>query len=237
MSVIITMAGFGKRFLEAGYEQPKYKIMAKGRTLFSWALLSLRDIKQDMTFVFIVRAADQAKEFIKEECGTLGIGKLNILELDAPTDGQATTAYLGLEACHPNEPLWIYNIDTYVEPEYIPLPPKGAQGYIPCFQAPGSHWSFVQADDQGKALQVREKERISDLATIGLYWFNNIETYKKAYEATYPSSRNRAQGEFYIAPMYQEMIRRDQEIRISVIPSRRVHAIGTPDELSAFLKS
>ena len=43
MPVIITMAGMGSRFTREGYTVPKYKIFARGRTLFDWSMLSLAD--------------------------------------------------------------------------------------------------------------------------------------------------------------------------------------------------
>ena len=46
-------------------------------------------------------------------------------------------------------------------------------GFIPCFKAEGTHWSFVKLNDTGKAVEVREKERISDNCTIGLYYFKD----------------------------------------------------------------
>ena len=41
MTIIITMAGLGSRFRKAGYDCPKYKIEAKGKTLFQWSMDSL----------------------------------------------------------------------------------------------------------------------------------------------------------------------------------------------------
>ena len=40
--VVVTMAGFGTRFKNAGYTVPKYQIEVHGRTLVSWSLLSLQ---------------------------------------------------------------------------------------------------------------------------------------------------------------------------------------------------
>nr|MDQ2660202.1 hypothetical protein [Verrucomicrobiota bacterium] len=89
---IITMAGFGTRFREAGYAYPKYQIVVKGRTLFSWALLSLRPWFGSAQFSFVVRRADDARSFILEECAQLGLDLAGLTELDETTNGQATSA-------------------------------------------------------------------------------------------------------------------------------------------------
>ena len=97
--VIITMAGFGRRFLDAGYTVPKYRIMAHGRSLFGWSMLSLRSfIEAGARFTFVVRGADSSADFIREEARAIGITHTSIVELDSPTDGQATSAMLAADA-------------------------------------------------------------------------------------------------------------------------------------------
>src|SRR5688572_29356557 len=100
-NVVITMAGFGKRFLDAGYTVPKYQVSVRGRTLFAWSMESLRSfITQGSPFVFIVRAADLASAFIRQEAQALGISSVQLIELQAPTDGQATTALAAKSAVY-----------------------------------------------------------------------------------------------------------------------------------------
>ena len=65
MIVIITMAGLGKRFRDAGWNVPKYQIEAHGRTLFAWSMLSLRRFWiARAQAVFVVQRGDKATEFI-----------------------------------------------------------------------------------------------------------------------------------------------------------------------------
>lgn len=46
MTIIITMAGMGMRFRNAGYTVSKYMIEAKGKTLFEWSMDSLLGFKE-----------------------------------------------------------------------------------------------------------------------------------------------------------------------------------------------
>ncbi len=41
MTIVITMAGSGTRFKNAGYSMPKYQITVHGKTLFEWSMESL----------------------------------------------------------------------------------------------------------------------------------------------------------------------------------------------------
>ena len=49
----------------------------------------------------------------------MGIFNFHIIELDEISDGQATSAYNAQTIWNPNDPLLIYNIDTYVNPSYL----------------------------------------------------------------------------------------------------------------------
>src|SRR5262245_17192976 len=144
ITAIITMAGFGRRFADAGYKVPKYRINVHGRSLFSWAMLSLQSfIASGASFVFVVREQDDATGFIATEAKRSGIDVADVLELQKPTDGQATTALAaGSAVAAPAAPMLIYNIDTFVHPAVLPASAPRGEGWVPCFRAEGDAWSF-----------------------------------------------------------------------------------------------
>ena len=43
-------------------------------------------------------------------------------------------------------------------------------------------------------------------------------------------------GEQYIAPMYNLLIKQKGRVVIQDIPENKVHVLGTPEELNAFMK-
>ena len=241
MQTVITMAGLGTRFKKAGYDVPKYEIISHGRSLFYWSMSSLKkSVSDDDDFYFIVRAEDNAAGFIQDEAAKVfGSCKdrFHVIQIDAMTDGQATTALLAAPCWKPFEPLLIYNIDTYVEPGHM-MPkdgvPASTDGFIPCFNAPGDHWSFVETDKDGIAVQVREKQRISDNCTIGAYWFSSCALYERMYEEYYKNGQNMEKGEKYVAPLYNHMITKGMTVRICNIGKSFVHVLGTPEELQVF---
>ena len=110
-------------------------------------------------------------------------------------------------------------------------------GFIPCFNAPGENWSFVKLGNDGNAIELREKRKISDNATIGLYYFSSTDLYMKAYNEYYKEKANLEKGEKYIAPLYNYLIKENYKVRISIIPFENVHVIGTPEELEEFKNS
>lgn len=237
-NVVITMAGLGKRFRDAGYDCPKYRIQAHGRTLFAWSMLSLRSfINAGAEFIFVVRNEDQATDFIEQECRDLGIRSAKIIEIDALTDGQATSAILGGEhLSHPDEPFLVYNIDTFVHPDALPADAVRGDGWVPCFPGKGDGWSFAAADEQGRITEMREKVRISPHATVGLYWFSSFDLYRTVYKTYYSDPANMEKGEKYIAPMYRKMIQDGQAVYIHEIAYDDVVPLGTPVEVEKFLQ-
>ena len=235
-TAVITMAGFGRRFADAGYSVPKYRIGVHGRSLFQWSMLSLRSFVQaGASFVFVVRAADAASDFIRDEAKSLGISDVGIVELSAPTDGQATTALAAQNAVSDrSSPMLIYNIDTFVYPLAMTPAHARGDGWIPCFRAEGDAWSFAAADGAGRVFEVREKRRISPYATVGLYWFSSFALYADAYQRYYAHAANIENGERYVAPIYNALIAERRAVYISLIEPRAVVPLGVPTDVERF---
>ena len=235
MTIVITMAGMGSRFKKAGYKVPKYMIVSKGRSLFEWSMLSLEGFKsEENKYFFVVRKADDSSCFIKNECEKLAIKNFEIIEIDSLTDGQATTAMLVSEKWNKNSALLIYNIDTYVEENEMNTTQIEGDGFIPCFYGEGTHWSFVKTDESNKAIEIREKDKISDNCTLGAYYFKSCLLYENLYNEYYSSEENMEKGEKYVAPLYNYLISKGGEVKISIVDKKKVHVLGTPEELNIF---
>ena len=231
MNILITMAGDGSRFRKIGFSSPKHMIEVKGRSLFSWSLSSFENFFEN-DFVFITRAEHKTIPFIEKECAELGIQRFGCLELSAPTAGQAETAMLAQRLIQrPNEPIIIYNIDTYVEPAALRPEMIRGDGWVPVFEAQGERWSFCSFDETGLVNGIAEKRRISNYATIGLYYFKSFELFSDCYHSYdfggYP--------ERFVAPMY-EVLLRDGKRRVysDVIAQSAVHVLGTPEDVREF---
>lgn len=238
IDVVITMGGLGARFRKMGYEVPKYMIAAKGRTLFEWSMRSLEGYRGDVSrFIFVAMADGKTdvKGFIDEKCRELGFENCHVIILDYLTDGQATTAMMAQKYWNLEHALLIYNIDTYVESGEMNSNELKGDGFIPCFQAEGDHWSFVRLDDDGKVVEIKEKKRISNYCTLGAYYFKSCRLYKELYDEYYNGTHELVNGEKYVAPLYDYLLSKGGKIYISDIDPEKVHVLGTPEELQKFL--
>ena len=239
IDVVITMGGLGSRFRKAGYKVPKYMIEAKGKTLFEWSMISLEGYKKDVAQYIFIAMKDEDLDiagFVRSKCEELGIIDYHLILLDYLTDGQATTATLAEKYWNSEHALLIYNIDTYVEPGQMNSEELRGDGFIPCFKAEGDHWSFVRLDEQGRVVEIKEKQRISDHCTLGAYYFKSCGLYKQLYDEYYREEKNLVKGEKYVAPLYDYLLSKGGEIYISDIAPETVHVLGTPEELECFLK-
>lgn len=238
IDIIITMGGLGARFRKMGYKVPKYMIEAKGKTLFEWSLMSLEGYARDAEQYIFIAMRDEKEDveaFIECQCKKLGLKNYHVILLDYLTDGQATTASLAEKYWNPDNSLLIYNIDTYVEPGEMNSAELKGDGFIPCFQAEGDHWSFVRLDDKGKVAEIKEKKRISNYCTLGAYFFKSCQLYKDLYNEYYGKTQELVNGEKYVAPLYDYLLSKGGEIYISDIAPEKVHVLGTPEELQSFL--
>lgn len=237
MDVVITMGGLGSRFRKMGYKVPKYMIQVKGKTLFEWSMISLEGYADKVNqYIFVAMRDDvvDVENFINEQCRKLRFQEYHVILLDYLTDGQATTASLAEKYWNWDHELLIYNIDTYVESGEMNSAEIKGDGFIPCFQAEGDHWSFVSVDDTGKAVEIKEKERISDYCTLGAYYFKSCKLYKTLYDEYYSNTQKLVNGEKYVAPLYDYLLSKGGEVYISNIEPERVHVLGTPEELQVF---
>jgi len=236
-TLCITMAGRGQRFRDAGYDVPKYEIEVHGRTLLRWSLDAVRSwTRSGAHAVFLPRAEDAARESIAAACAAEGVASHAIVELEGTTDGQATTALLAGEAVRdPAAPFVVFNIDTHVRPDAMRAQDARGDGWIPCFPGAGDAWSFARCEPgTTRVVEVREKVRISEHATVGLYWFASFEAYAALYERHFAGGAGTERGERYIAPMYGTLVREGGEVHAGLVAAEDVVPLGTPAEVARF---
>lgn len=56
------------------------------------------------------------------------------------------------------------------------------------------------------------------------------------YEEYYADDSRMEKNEKYIAPLYNYMIEKGLSVTISLVDERKVHVLGTPEELQEFLE-
>lgn len=233
---VFPMLGRSSRFFNAGYTVPKYKLPLgeEGQLVFDHVLGSFKDYFESDLFVLMCRADAGDRQFLCERLQSLGVRRFDVIEHAGETRGQAESVELALGKALDDEELFIFNIDTVLY--NFQKSPKRASvsGYLEVFRGEGTHWSFVEPDASrpGFASKVVEKDRISDLCSNGLYFFDTVRTYKQAV-AAYRAHHPDATGELYVAPLYNELINKGLLVGYTLVPVSDIGFCGVPDEYLA----
>ena len=229
--IVIPMAGASRRFAEAGYTRPKYELMLDGHSVFDHAVSSFSACFADLPFLFIVGPTPGAAAYVTDACAALGIADACVVALDGLTAGQAETVEHGLAGVDADEPLTIFNIDTFRPNFQFPTADWTSQsdGYLEVFRGSGANWSYVRPADEPepRAIETAEKRPISDLCCTGLYHF------ARAGDFAWALRRERAApqaSELYVAPLYNHLIGTGKAIHYRLIGREEVVFCGTPDE-------
>lgn len=230
---VFPMLGRSSRFFNAGYTVPKYKLPLgkEGQLVFDHVLGSFRRYFETDLFVLLCREDTHDRPFLIERMHALGVRRFEVIEHAGETGGQAESVELSLACAPQEEELFIFNIDTVLYNFEKDAARGKVAGYLEVFSGEGTHWSFVEpsSDRPGHAACVVEKERISDLCSNGLYYFATVRTFKEALDA-YRLKHQDAAGELYVAPLYNELIERGQQVSYKLVPAEEIGFCGVPDE-------
>ena len=213
---------------------PKPLIEVDGRPLYSLAVDSLPlELATQLIFVCLARHLDEwpLGDDIEARYGRFDP---KVVALEEVTEGQLCTV-LAASDLFDDDALMIYNADTVCHTSFAATlqDEPDVDGVIGVFRAPGDHWSFARIDDEGLVRETAEKNRISEWATTGMYHFADAERFVRLATARVARA-DRSVGEFYVAPLYNDLIAEGGRVISDRADS--VRPIGTPDELDAYLK-
>lgn len=229
------MAGMSSRFTRAGYSLPKFMLPLGGETVFDHAIGSFKRYFDSEAFVFVVQPDKDVVAFVAAHATELGIRDFEIFELERPTRGQAETAAIALRG-RADTPVTVFNIDTFRPDFRFPDWIDDYDGYLEVFFADGENWSFVEPGEDHLVARTTEKERISDLCSNGLYHFRRASDLIEGFDDAVASNAT-AKGEFYIAPLYNDLIQNGARIRYVEVAADEVILCGVPAEYEALLSS
>lgn len=237
LNIVIPMAGRGSRFAKVGYTLPKPLIPIHKKSLIECVT---ENIKPDCEhrYIYICLQEHLEQYNLTEKLEKIAPG-CKIITVDKVTEGAACTVLLAQEYIDNNDGLMIANSDQYVDVNintYL-ASLKNKDGLIMTMQANNSKWSYIKYNKENNVTMVREKEVISDMATVGIYNYQHGCDFVK-YAKRMIEKNIRVNNEFYVAPVYNEMIEEGKKIGYFSIGSVEdgMFGLGTPKDLEIFKK-
>lgn len=124
------------------------------------------------------------------------------------------------------------DIDAYLEEMNL----QQLDGLIMTMTADDPKWSFVGLDAARLVTNVVEKQVISNEATVGIYNFRRGGDFLRAADSMI-EKKLLVNNEYYVAPVYNELIAEGARIGISNVGSEAagMYGLGIPKDLELFL--
>ena len=233
LNVLIPMAGAGSRFEKAGYTFPKPLIDIEGDPMIK---LVTENLNLRANFIYIVQKSHREKYNLDTLLNLIS-PNCKIVEVDGLTEGAACTTLLAKEFIDNENPLIMANSDQYIEwdsNEFMyKMTETNCDGGIVTFKSTHPKWSFAKVNENGLVSEVAEKKPISDIATVGIYYWKKGAEYVK-YAEQMIEKNIRVNNEFYVCPVFNEAIEDGKEIRTFEI--KKMMGLGTPEDLSTYLR-
>jgi HAD superfamily hydrolase (TIGR01509 family) len=234
LNVLIPMAGAGSRFEKAGYTFPKPLIEVNKKPMIQ---VVVENLNIDANYIFIVQKTHREKYNLDTLLNLIAPG-CKIVEVNGLTEGAACTTLLAKEFIDNDSPLFFANSDQFVEwdsNEFMyKMNETGCDGGIVTFTATHPKWSFAKTDEHGLVTEVAEKNPISDIATVGYYWWKRGSDYVK-YAENMIENNIRVNNEFYVCPVFNEAIKDKKKIRTFNVEG--MWGLGTPEDLTYYIEN
>lgn len=231
MNIIIPMGGNGSRFPRDKYAH-KPLIDIYGKPMIVRALESL---KLKGNYHFIIRQDEntaQVKDIIQN---SVGVSKF--IEIDKTTEGPACSALLFKDYINNDEELVIANCDQIMEWDgkiFLQVA-RNYAGCVVTYYSTTDKNSYIKIDRNGLGVELREKVVISNIGLNGIHYWRKGKYFVRSADMMINANDRAPNGEFYVAPTYNYMIRYGHSVGIYHIPNEQHHAVGDPDDLEKYL--
>ena len=240
LNIVLPIAGRGSRFVEAGYRLPKPLIPVHGVPMLELVVRNIRP-RQEHRFIILALESHLEDFAMRSAIDRIAPG-CTVVPVRGVTQGAACTVLLARQFIDNDEPLMIANSDQWVDVninDYLAeMNRRRADALIMTMWADDPKWSYVRLDGEGWVDRVVEKEVISNEATVGIYNFRRGRDFVRAAERMIETNI-RVNNEFYVAPVFNEMIERGTKTAIYNVgkEGNGMYGLGIPSDLRAFLRT
>jgi dTDP-glucose pyrophosphorylase len=107
-------------------------------------------------------------------------------------------------------------------------------GGIVTFEATHPKWSFAKIDESGLVTEVAEKNPISNIATVGYYYWKKGSDFVK-YAEEMISENIRVNNEFYVCPVFNQAVKDIKKVITFNVDG--MWGLGTPEDLKYYLEN
>lgn len=242
IQLIIPMSGIGKRFIDAGYEQPKPLIEVDGSPIIKHVVDMFPGV-ENVTFIVNESHISTTKvietlKLIKPNCKIYTVPNENrkgpvdaVKQIFEHIDDDAETI---VSYCDYGT---AWNFDKFLETART----QNWDGGIPCYT--GFHPHMLGSDnyafckeENNILIKIKEKEpftnnKMEEFASNGTYYFKTGYLVKKYFKELIDLDLN-LKGEFYVSLVYNLLVR--DGLKIGIFEIEKMLQWGTPYDLEIY---
>lgn len=224
--IVLPLAGKSSRFREVGIETPKWSLKIGNQSILSRAIQSIIKSRRADEEIVLGCLPDQIN-ILKGSLYSELLSEVTIVTIDRTTNGQAESVFRIIEKTKINisERLIIWCGDSAFNSDSFNFTWRDGN-WILVSRLMGDHWSFVR-ERNGKVVEVTEKVRISDNASVGLYAFESLQDFLE----TSPLEIRDGYRESFVAPLYNLLISKRKSVEMFGIDPSDYYPLGTPKEI------
>jgi len=241
MHIIVPMSGIGKRFVDAGFEDPKPLIKVDGKPIIEHVC---NLFPGETKFSFICNAKHLAETNMREVLLNIKPHG-NILEIPNHKKGPVYAVHLIEEIIDDEEEVIVNYCDFGTYWDYKDFlkhtRERDADGAIPSYKGFHPHmlgstnYAFMRDKEQWMQ-EIKEKEpftnnRMEEYASNGTYYFKKGSFVKKYFKMLMDKDIN-LKGEYYVSLVYNLLI--NDGLKVSIYDIQHMLQWGTPQDVEEY---
>jgi capsule biosynthesis phosphatase len=233
MIVIIPLAGLGKRFSDAGYTLPKALINVMGKPILYWLLNNITNTNVD--FIYIPYNTELSKyRFEDRLIKDFPQFNFKFLKLSDNTRGAAETIKIALDILSVKDtPVLCLDSDNFYTCDIIKQWDQSNTLYVFEDTSNEEVFSYVSTDENFNIIDIKEKNKISNIACTGAYGFKSWKQLHK-YCKVIIENNIMQKNEFYTSTVIHQMLKDNIKFNTNHIHNSNYICLGTPLHVRIF---
>lgn len=239
MNIIIPIGGIGKRFMDAGYKVPKPLIPIHNKEMIIHVIEHIKLSSDDKLFIVYHTSLDEY-DFSKRLKSVFPW--IHLIPISYRTKGSAETVLWGINFMIKNQlsllrSCVIVDCDTLYHVDIIDRLRNRTTNGILYFEDKGDNpiYSYDRIEN-GMVVDIMEKEKISNYANTGCYYFNDINELRVACENIIAKNMT-FKNEYYISCVIKEMLEKGNKWEAIEMKKYQYSSLGTPEELDYYCEN
>lgn len=242
MQVVVTVAGFGQRFKDEGYSQPKPVVSVMGKAAISYLIESFSP-KWNLIFAVGEHYQNTA---IEKEIKHVNPGA-NVVYVKHSVRGPIDTVQAALPRLNKNEPVAVsycdyamiwkpVDFEMYVQQTDCDICIPAYKGFHPTYLGPNTYAHLQVQETSNHITKIQEKKLFGkyiedEWSSPGFYFFKSVELLKKGLDLQIKTDLKYG-AEFYTSLAAQALMNEDVGLKVLQYPISHFLQMGTPADVS-----